>query len=98
MKKTAPRIASTARVEFVSPNCVDHGYGPDGAKEVAQGQMTMELAIELSSDLSKFIEQVENHPFNGIVGDVNNYFQVDAQLMMQRMLETARKDVQQLLQ
>ena len=56
----------------------------------------MVSAIELSRDLSKFIDAVENHPLNGIVGNIRNFFDLDAELLMNRMMDVAREDVAKL--
>ncbi|HUG67992.1 MAG TPA: creatininase family protein [Pirellulaceae bacterium] len=42
------------------------------------------------------IKHVEAHSFNGIVGDVRNYYNVDAPTMLARMLEVARADLKKL--
>jgi hypothetical protein len=57
----------------------------------------MEKAVELTPDLPRFCRYVQEHPRNGIVGDIRNYDRLDAQLMFDRMLEVARADVEQLL-
>ena len=87
----------TALVERVSPNLVDSRWWPRRIEELAAGQMTMESAVALSSDLNRFIDRVESSPLNGIVGDIRNFFDVDSELMFHRMLDVARRDVEGLL-
>ncbi|MBI4622955.1 MAG: creatininase family protein [Verrucomicrobia bacterium] len=87
----------TALVEHISRDLVDSHWWPGRRDELAVGQMTMAHAVELSADLRRFIDQVESHPFNGIVGHVGNYFDLDAGDLMNRMLEVARQDVHGLL-
>ena len=59
--------------------------------------MTMQSAVELSPHLDQFIARVETGSLNGIVGNVRNFFDVDADLMFGRMLDIARRDVEALL-
>ena len=86
----------TVLVHHINNSLVDPGWWPHRIDEIAAGQMTMEEAVELSSDLAKFIERVESSSLNGIVGDVRNFYHVDAELMMRRMLNVARDDVKSL--
>lgn len=83
----------TAMVEHINPALVDSRWWPSRLEDLAAAQMKTSDAAELSSDLSRFIAHVESHPLNGIVGDVHNASRVDAGFMMNRMLETARRDV-----
>ncbi len=86
----------TSLVHFINPQLVDSEWWPDRVKELVAGQMSLEEAIELSPDLPRFIDVVQVRSLNGIVGDVQNFFQVDAQLMMDRMLNVAREDLHEL--
>jgi hypothetical protein len=43
--------------------------------------------------MPRFVAEVEAHPFNGIIGDIRNYSRLDPGLLMNRMLEVARQDV-----
>ena len=88
----------TAIVHGIHSGLVDSRWWPDRIDELAEGQMTMASAIELSSDLSRFISHVTANPLNGIVGDVRNYFAVDAGEMFERMMAIARQDVAALMQ
>lgn len=83
----------TALIHHINPNLVDSRWWPDKVEELARGQMQLESAIELSQDLFKFIDAVEAHPLNGIVGNVRNFFDLDAKLLFDRMMEVAREDV-----
>lgn len=87
----------TALVERASFDLVDRRWWPGRIDELAQQQMPLEKAVELSSDLAKFVDIVRSQPWNGIVGDIRNYHHVDSDLMFDRMLEVARADVQTLL-
>ncbi len=83
----------TSLVHHISNDLVDASWWPDRIDELADKQMSMSVAIDLSSDLSEFIQQVETESMNGIVGDVRNFYEVDADVMMNRMLGLAREDV-----
>ena len=76
---------------------------PDQMKQIKAGQMNMDEAIELSSDLPAFVSRVEQSfddriPLNGIVGDIENYEYLDAQEMMQRMWNVASEDLRELIE
>jgi creatinine amidohydrolase len=86
----------TALVELAGPELIDRRWWPDRIDELAAGQMELGTAVELTPDLPRFIEYVETHGGNGIVGDVRNYYNVDAATMFARMLEVARADLNQL--
>ncbi len=87
----------TSLVHHVNPALVDARWWPSRVDELADGQMTLADAIELSADLPSFFERVESGHLNGIVGNVKNFFHVDAAEMMGRMLDVARSDVSELL-
>jgi len=87
----------TALVEFISPDLVDSTWWPNRIDEIAAGQMSFERAVELTSDLDAFCEEVRRTGANGIVGRIKNYADLDAALMFERMLALARQDVDQLL-
>jgi creatinine amidohydrolase len=87
----------TALVHRINPNLVDSRWWPGRIDELVTGQMTLATALELAPQLDQFISRVEATPFNGIVGDVRNFFNVDADLMFHRMLNIARQDVEALL-
>ena len=87
----------TALVERAGEQLVDRRWFPDQVSRIEDGQMTLERAVELTADLPRFIEFAETTPANGIVGKIRNYDDVDASLMFDRMLDTARHDVETLL-
>lgn len=87
----------TALVEHISADLVDRRWWPGRIDDIACGQMSFAEAVELTPDLPRFVEHVRKHSLNGIVGDIHNYRQLDAQLMFDRMLDIARQDVAQLL-
>lgn len=87
----------TALVHRVSPDLVDPRWWPHRIDELTAGQMTLQSAVELSLHLDQFIAHVEAGSWNGIVGDVRNFFHVDADLMFHRMLDVARRDIETLL-
>jgi creatinine amidohydrolase len=87
----------TSLVQFINPDLVDATWWPDRAEELVDGQMSLADAVALTPELPRFIARVESGGLNGIVGDIRNFFQVDPQVMMQRMVEQARSDVQRLL-
>jgi hypothetical protein len=65
--------------------------------ELAAGEMSFELAIELQSDIQRFIEYAESHPWNGIVGRIENYPELDGAALLERMVNVARQDLGELL-
>ena len=83
----------TSLVHLINPDLLDSDWWPDRIDAIAAGQMSMTEAIELSADLSKFVDRVDSGDFNGIVGDVRNFHHVDGEVMMQRILDVARKDI-----
>ncbi|MDA1016279.1 MAG: creatininase family protein [Planctomycetota bacterium] len=87
----------TALVEFISADLVDSRWWPKRVDELAEREMSLETAVGLHGDLPAFIAMVEERGLNGIVGGIRNYFDVDADLMMRRMLDIARSDVDSLL-
>ena len=87
----------TALIHRVSPDLIDSRWWPQRIDKLAAGQMTMQSAVELSPHLDQFIARVEAGSLNGIVGNVRNFFDVDADLMFGRMFDVARRDVETLL-
>ncbi|MDA1050619.1 MAG: creatininase family protein [Planctomycetota bacterium] len=86
----------TAMVELANPDLIDRRWWPARVDELQARQMDLETAIELTPDLTRFIEHVKSHSLNGIVGDVRNYYNVDAPTMLARMLEVTRADLKKL--
>jgi creatinine amidohydrolase/Fe(II)-dependent formamide hydrolase-like protein len=87
----------TSLVHYISPRLLDPRWWPGRVDDLAAKEMPLELAVELSRDLPRFIERVRSQSFNGIVGKIRNFFDLDAELLMDRMLTIAREDVAQLL-
>jgi creatinine amidohydrolase len=87
----------TALVEHVSRDLLAPEWWPDRIDELAAEQMSLQTAVELAFDLPRFIEYVEQHRPNGIVGDIRNYSRIDATVMFKRMQHLARADVEMLL-
>lgn len=88
----------TALVELVSRDLMDAEWWPGRVDELEAKQMTLERAVELHSNLADFVAEVEAKDLNGIVGSIRNYFDVDANQMMTRMVDVARWDVESLLE
>jgi creatinine amidohydrolase len=86
----------TAMVELAGPELIDRRWWPARIDELAAKQLDLATAVELTPDLPRFIEHVKAHSFNGIVGDVRNYYNVDAPTMLDRMLEVTRADLKKL--
>jgi len=86
----------TAMVELASPELIDRRWWPARIDELATQQMDLATAVDLTPDLTRFVEHVEAHSLNGIVGEVRNYYNVDASTMLARMLELTRADLKTL--
>lgn len=87
----------TTLIERISPDLVDPRFWPGRIDHLAEGQMTVARAVELSSDLPRFSREVEAHGWNGIVGDIRNYHRLDAPELFRRMVDLAASDVAELL-
>lgn len=83
----------TALVEYINPALVDRTWWPERADDIAAAEMHLDLAVDLASNMPKFIETVESGAYNGIVGRVRNYFDLDAAQLFERMMNVAREDV-----
>jgi creatinine amidohydrolase/Fe(II)-dependent formamide hydrolase-like protein len=86
----------TALIQHINPGLVDARWWPGRIDDLAAAQMTTPAAIELSSDLPRFIQRVESQQLNGIVGDVHNAARLDARVLMDRMVNIATSDVEEL--
>jgi creatinine amidohydrolase len=86
----------TALIETIAPGLLDPRWWPGRIDELAAGEMPFAQALELQGDLAAFIAYAESHPWNGIVGRVHNYRQVDGALMLNRMIDRARDDLREL--
>lgn len=87
----------TALVHHISPQLLDSRWWPDRIDELASKELQLERAVELTPDLPRFIEYAQSQSLNGIVGNIRNFFDVDAGLMMDRMQSVARSDISSLL-
>jgi creatinine amidohydrolase len=83
----------TALIQHINPGLVDPRWWPGRIDDLAAAQMTTAAAIELSSDLPRFIRRVESQRLNGVVGDVHNAARLDARELMDRMTDIAQSDV-----
>jgi creatinine amidohydrolase/Fe(II)-dependent formamide hydrolase-like protein len=87
----------TAVVEAIKPELLDARWWPGRIEDLAAGQMTVELALQLHGNLADFVNYAESNPWNGIVGRIHNYNDVNGHVMLDRMLNLARRDVHDLL-
>lgn len=87
----------TALVEYIHRDLLDPDWWPGRIDALERHQMSFEKAVELTPDLTAFGDYVREHSSNGIVGRIQNYRDLDAELMFARMLDIARKDVEALL-
>ncbi|MGB0580694.1 MAG: creatininase family protein [Limisphaerales bacterium] len=86
----------TALVEYFNPQLLDAQWWPSRRSGIVAGQMDMNEAIGLSSDLPAFRQRVVKGKLNGIVGDVGNYDRLDASKMVGEILEVAHGDLAEL--
>lgn len=86
----------TALVEHITPNLVDATWFPGRMEELHRRQMSFEQAVQLTADLPQFCATVASEGFNGIIGDIENYNQLDATELFARMLRIAREDISQI--
>ncbi len=86
----------TALIEWIDPALVDRRWWPARREELVAGQLSLDDAVALSSDLPEFIARVENERLNGIVGGLENYDAVDGQELMNQILDVARCDLDEL--
>lgn len=87
----------TALVRRVSKELLDPFWWPDRIAEIAAKQMSFQNAVELTPDLDAFSRYVDQRLLNGVVGDINNFHAVDAEVMFERMLDVARIDLDHLM-
>ncbi|HEY2252543.1 MAG TPA: creatininase family protein, partial [Planctomycetaceae bacterium] len=72
----------TAVMEAIDPGLLDTRWWPSRMAELATGEMSFERAIELQSELARFIDYAETHPWNGIVGRIENYLDLDGAALL----------------
>jgi len=91
----------TVLVNHFNPALVDSDWWPARVDELVAGQIDLATALDLSADVGDFVAHVEQAldrgmPCNGIVGVIENADQLDADLLLQRMLAVARDDLRSL--
>lgn len=86
----------TALVEVVNVQLVDLAWWPRRIGDIADGEMDLRTANNLTPDLEKFIEYVESRSLNGVVGRIENYHKINSDLMFDLMMDVAREDVETL--
>jgi creatinine amidohydrolase/Fe(II)-dependent formamide hydrolase-like protein len=87
----------TAVVEAIDRQLLDAAWWPGRIGDLAAGQISFEQAIALQGDLPRFVEFAESSGWNGIVGHIENYPQLDGPRMLARLGELACRDVAELL-
>ena len=87
----------TVLINHINPALVDARWWPARIDDLAAAQMKVSDAIELSSHLPRFIERVASKRYNGIVGELRNAAQLDPEVLLDRMLYIARRDITRLL-
>jgi creatinine amidohydrolase len=87
----------TVLVNHINPALVDARWWPARIDDLAAAQMKVSDAIELSRHLPRFIERVASKGYNGIVGELKNASQLDAELLIDRMRYVAHRDVTRLM-
>ena len=91
----------TVLVNRFNPALIDSDWWPARIDQLVAEQMDLATALNLSADVSDFVthvEEAEDHgtPCNGIVGVIENADQLDADLLLQRMLAVASDDLRSL--
>jgi len=89
--------AETMLIETIDPAWVDGSWWPGAVEELAADQISLDDALKLGGDVAGFIERAETRGWNGIVGDVRTYFDLDGGAMMKVMVDQAIADVDELL-
>ena len=82
----------TTLVHAVNPQLVDSRWWPAEIEALAAAQLNVGDAVELSTDVTRFVRRVESERLNGIVGDIRNR-RLDASEMMERMMNVGRQDI-----
>ena len=86
----------TALIHHLNDNLLDDRIWPGQLPDLTARQMSFAEAIEIGDDLQRFIDRVEAGHLNGIVGKIDNFYDVDAEVMLQRMLQVAQEDLRTL--
>ena len=87
----------TILVETISRDLLDARWWPGRKPDLIANEMPVPTAVDLSSDLGKFIRHVESGAPNGIIGRLENYDSLEGSALFARMCEVARTDVQALI-
>jgi creatinine amidohydrolase/Fe(II)-dependent formamide hydrolase-like protein len=87
----------TAVVENINPALVDRAWFPTRIDELERDQLSLPRCLEMVKEMPKFIEFAESSGWNGIVGKIRNYDDLDAAAMFEKMCDAARKDIRALL-
>lgn len=86
----------TAAILHINPALVDPRWWPERTAELARDEMKAELAIQLTADMPRFIEYAETHAWNGIVGSIANFENVDGKTIFAQLCAAARSDLDSL--
>lgn len=89
--------AETALIEQIKPALVDKSWFPARVSDLEQNELSLAQCLERAKDLPGFISWAESTPWNGIVGRIRNYFDLDGAALFSRMLATGRSDLEGLL-
>ena len=87
----------TVLINHINPALVDARWWPARTDDLAAAQMKVSDAIELSGHMPRFIERVASQGYNGIIGELRNASQLDAELLIDRMRYVAQRDVTRLM-
>ncbi len=87
----------TVLMEQMQRDLVDSQWWPDTLDALTMLQLSAAEANELAADLHRFAALLNTRPLNGIVGDVNNSHGLDADELVNRMLDLARYDLRRLM-
>ncbi len=91
----------TVLVNRFNPALIDSDWWPARIELLVSDLMDLASALDLSADVCDFVTHVEQAedrgtPCNGIVGVIENADQLDADLLLQRMLAVASDDLRSL--
>jgi len=89
--------AETAVIGRINPALVDRAWFPARVDELEKHQLDLPRCLEMVKDMPKFIAFAESSGWNGIVGKIRNYDDLDGAAMFEKMCDAARKDIRSLL-
>lgn len=87
----------TVLMERLHGHLVDSQWWPGTLEALTLLQISPAEAGELAADILGFAAMLDSRPLSGIVGDVNNSLSLDADEMVNRMLDLARYDLRRLM-